>query len=79
MKIIIDGLNLRAIDYKILLMPDHATPVVLRTHTIDEIPYIIFDSTKMPTHSALSYSETEAAKTGLVVENGYDIMGTFLQ
>jgi 2,3-bisphosphoglycerate-independent phosphoglycerate mutase len=31
--------------YRVLLMPDHATPTVLRTHTSDPVPYLLFDST----------------------------------
>ena len=34
--------------YRVLLLPDHATPCALRTHTSDPVPYLLFDSTRRP-------------------------------
>ena len=34
------------IEYKMMVLPDHPTPISLKTHVSDPIPYIIYDSTK---------------------------------
>ena len=41
-----DALDERDEDYRILLMPDHATPCALKTHTSDTVPYLLYDSTE---------------------------------
>ncbi|MBR5478958.1 MAG: cofactor-independent phosphoglycerate mutase [Clostridia bacterium] len=63
--------------YRILLMPDHATPIVKRTHTIDKIPYVIYSSDE-EAKSGLEYSEKTAATTGISVEFGHDLMKKFI-
>ena len=50
-------------EYRLLVLPDHPTPIRLRTHTSDPIPYIIYDSTCQK-KSFNRYSEKEAALTG---------------
>ncbi|MGI5892292.1 MAG: cofactor-independent phosphoglycerate mutase [Bacillota bacterium] len=65
-------------DYKILLTPDHATPIVRRTHTIDPIPFVIYDSRKKANNPAL-YDEEAAKASGLYFADGYKLMDYFLQ
>ena len=54
-------------DCRILVTPDHPTPVEKRTHTSDPVPYILFDSRQDSVSSANSYSESEAKRCGTVV------------
>ena len=56
--------------YRILITPDHPTPIRCRTHTADPVPYILFDSTAQQKKMA-RYSEAEAAVTGLYEEKGH--------
>lgn len=63
--------------YRILLMPDHATPIEIRTHSLDLIPYVIYKKNG-EVKSGLSYSESNAAKTGVNVEFGHDLMKKFI-
>lgn len=63
-------------DYKVLVMPDHATPLSLRTHTNDPIPFMIYNSTK-PQNGPNSFSEATAKSTGLYVDEGFRIMQEF--
>lgn len=51
-------------DCRILVTPDHPTPVARRTHTRDPVPFVLYDSRRDFTSTALAYSEQEAAKTG---------------
>ena len=66
-------LNYENADLRILVMPDHPTPLILRTHTPDPVPFLIWGSGITPNGAAL-YSEKEAASTGVFIEKGYTIM-----
>lgn len=61
-------------DYAILIMPDHPTPLAIKTHTSDPVPYLIYKSQEKRGIKNLSYTEANAAKTGNIVENGYKII-----
>lgn len=58
--------------FRILIMPDHPTPIRCRTHTSDPVPYLLYDSTKTVDSHGL-YCEKDAVKTGIVVKEGYRI------
>lgn len=76
-KFLKDELEKRNIDYKMLIMPDHPTPIKLKTHVSDPVPYVIYDSTK-DTDTGLSYTEENGKKTGIYIEKGYTLMNRFL-
>jgi 2,3-bisphosphoglycerate-independent phosphoglycerate mutase len=57
-------------DHRILLMPDHATPVRLGTHTSDPVPYLLFDSAATVTGRAY----TEEATAGLPAVEAHHLM-----
>ena len=73
-----DNLEQRGIDYKMLIMPDHPTPIKLKTHVSDPVPYVIFDSTKTEGGSGLTYTEENGKKTGIYIDKGYTLMNRFL-
>lgn len=64
--------------YHLLLMPDHATPIVERTHTADPIPFTLYRSNQAPTHPAKGYTEKYAQETGWVVPEGHTLMRLLL-
>ena len=64
--------------YRLLLMPDHPTPVAVRTHTSDPIPYMLYDSTKTIS-VAEEYTEAAAVGTGYEFEEGYRLMAHFTE
>ncbi len=66
------------INYKMLIMPDHPTPISLKTHVSEAVPYVIYDSTKNE-GSNLSYTEKNGKKTGIYFENGEDLMPHFIK
>ncbi len=72
-------LEAKGIDYKMLIMPDHPTPIKLKTHVSDPVPYVIFDSRKTDGGSGLAYSEKNAESTGRYIEKGYTLMEYFLK
>jgi len=78
-KFLKDELEKRGIDYKMLILPDHPTPISLKTHTSDPVPYVIYDSRKTDGGSGLVYNENTAKTTGIYIEPGYTLMERFLK
>ena len=68
-----DGIN-----YRLLVMPDHPTPIRVRTHTADSVPYLLYDSTK-PKKESWNYNEKEAADSGNFVPLGHTIIDKLLE
>lgn len=64
-------------DIRVLVMPDHPTPVKLRTHTGDPVPYLIWSKGIKP-GTAARFTETEAKQTGNFQDDGYKMMQTLL-
>ena len=65
--------------FRIMILPDHPTPIIRKTHTSEPVPFLIYDSAK-PLPSGLSgYDECIAATTGLRLGQGYKLMGRFLE
>ena len=60
-------------EYRLLILPDHPTPIRCRTHTGDPVPYILYDSSKQRKAIA-QYSEKEAKKTGIYEPEGYKLI-----
>ncbi|NLZ39561.1 MAG: cofactor-independent phosphoglycerate mutase [Firmicutes bacterium] len=77
-KPLISGLEALNEPYRLLFLPDHATPLALRTHTADPVPFLLFDSTKPSGSGQLSYHEEAAKETGLFIEVGHTLMDYFL-
>lgn len=59
-------------DYKIAVLPDHPTPIEVRTHTSSPVPYMMYDSRK-PVDSGLKYNEKDA-QNGEYLDNGQMII-----
>ena len=61
-------------DLRVLIMPDHPTPIPVRTHTPDPVPFLIWGK-DIIANGAARFTETEAQKTGVFIGEGYKIMG----
>ncbi len=59
--------------FKIMVLPDHPTPLRIRTHSSDPVPFLIFDS-EQDAVGVASFTE-ENAKTGLYIEDGSTLLG----
>lgn len=66
-------------DYSLLVMPDHPTPLALKTHVTDPIPYLLYRSTVNQASGISSYSEETAKTTGIYQPEGYRLMHHFLK
>lgn len=65
-------------DYRILVLPDHPTPIRIRTHSSDPVPYVLYDSTRQEKKRA-HYTEAEAQATGIFYPQGYVLLDKLLK
>lgn len=77
-KTIKEGLERAGAQFRMLVMPDHPTPVALRTHTGDSVPYLLYDSTKVQQNS-WKYNEREAEQSGHSVARGCEMMDYLIE
>ena len=67
-------------EYRILVLPDHATPVELRTHSAEPVPFMLFDSRALKNNAVSAYDETITQRDdGMVFEEGYKLMDYFIR
>ena len=64
-------------NFRIMVLPDHATPLALRTHTAEAVPFAIYGK-DIPAGNFLNYSEKEAQKSQLYFEHGYQLIEYFI-
>ncbi len=65
-------------DFRILIMPDHPTPLDTKTHSSEPVPFMIYDS-KLKENGVEAFTENNASKTGVFIERGPDVMDMLLQ
>ena len=65
-------------DYRMLILPDHPTPIRVRTHTGSPVPFLLYDSTH-PEKKNAKYSEAEAAATEDFEPDGYKLIDRLIQ
>jgi 2,3-bisphosphoglycerate-independent phosphoglycerate mutase len=67
-------------EYRILLLPDHPTPVELRTHTGDPVPFVIFDSREARRNEGARFDEEITKRPGVAsFEEGFTLMDFFIK
>lgn len=72
-KPIAEGLKAAGEDFRMLILPDHPTPICIRTHSSEPVPYVLYDSTQ-ETQNTWNYNEKEAADSGNYVAEGHTII-----
>jgi len=76
-KVVMEEMEKSGADYRMLVMPDHPTPIRCRTHTSDPVPYLLFDSTAIQNNS-WKYNEEEAKASGNVIFEGYTVINKLI-
>lgn len=71
------GMDASGEPYRMLVLPDHPTPIRCRTHTSDPVPYVLYDSARQEKHKR-GYSEREAALTGVYEPEGYRLINKLI-
>jgi 2,3-bisphosphoglycerate-independent phosphoglycerate mutase len=67
-------------DYRVLLLPDHPTPVVKMTHTKDPVPFVLYGSGgEFAASGVAGYSESCANSSGVLLDPGYQVMSSLVE
>lgn len=77
-KPICERLDAAGEEYRMLILPDHPTPIRIRTHSKDPVPYMLFDSTKAGGYT-WNYNEKEAKASGNYCPEGYKLIDQLFQ
>jgi 2,3-bisphosphoglycerate-independent phosphoglycerate mutase len=77
-KVVMDEMKKAGADYRMIVMPDHPTPIRCRTHTSDPVPYLLYDSTEEQ-NKEWQYNEAEAKLSGNVVSGGYTVIRKLIE
>ena len=77
--VIINGLEEIGDDYKIMILPDHPTPIVTKTHASDPVPYMIYKKSAEKDSGVESINEDTAKATGVYVDFGPSMMKKFIE
>lgn len=77
-KVLVEELEQSGQDYRILVLPDHPTPIRIRTHSSGPVPYLLYDNRKK-LGGQENYSEETAGQSGLVWKDGYQLMDHLLE
>lgn len=72
-RIVREALDQSGEPYRLLVLPDHPTPIRVRTHTSDPVPYLLYDSERELRRIG-AYNEREAKESKIVVEHGYKLI-----
>lgn len=75
---LLTGLEAAGEEYSILVMPDHPTPLAIKTHISDPVPYLLYRSNGEKESGIDTYTEETGASTGRFVANGYEMMNRLL-
>lgn len=78
LRIVRDQMDASGEPYRLLLLPDHPTPLRIRTHSADPVPYLLYDSRKTVESHRL-YNEKAAKESGIYWEQGWQMMGYLLE
>ena len=66
-------------DWRVLLMPDHPTAIVLKTHVAEPVPFVLYSPDDPRHNGAVGYNEKDAAKTGIVAKKAYKLMDALIE
>lgn len=77
LRVIKNALDAAGESYRILVLPDHPTPICKRTHTSEPVPYVLFDSRHIE-NKQIEFSEKTAAASGVYQPDGYRLMEQFI-
>ena len=67
--------------YRLLILPDHFTPLTIKTHSSEPVPFIVFSSEEKdnPIKAGRSFDEESAEKAGLLIERGHELLEKFIK
>jgi 2,3-bisphosphoglycerate-independent phosphoglycerate mutase len=72
-RVVMQGMKESGHDYRMLIMPDHPTPIRIRTHSSNPVPYMLFDSVRRQ-NNPWHYNEEECKLSGIIIHEGYKLI-----
>ena len=63
---------------RLLVMPDHPTPIAVKTHVPDPVPFVIWGP-GFKSNGAKAFSEKEASRTGVLIQEGHSLAGMLIR
>ncbi len=78
-KTVAEGLKGMNVEFSMLICPDHPTPISIKTHCSDPVPYVIYRSNKNLSSGATAYDEENAKNSGIFLSSGEELMKKFLK
>ncbi|MBR6728040.1 MAG: phosphoglycerate mutase, partial [Clostridia bacterium] len=75
---VLDYLRESGEDFKVMVLPDHPTPIRLRTHTIHPVPFFIYSS-KEEKNGVARFDEESAVAQNYYIANGYTLMEQLIE
>lgn len=76
---LINELKKENVDFRMMILPDHPTPLCLRTHTRDAVPYLIYDSTIEVGNGIDKFTEKNAAASNICINEGYTLINHLIK
>lgn len=76
-RVIRDGLESAGAEYCMLVLPDHPTPICIRTHSSEPVPYVLYNSTDLQEHN-WKYNEADAKDSGNYIAEGHTMIDYLL-
>ena len=76
-RVIKEGLDAAGEDYRLLVLPDHPTPICIRTHSAESVPYVLYDSTDVQ-NNTWEYNEADAEASGNYIAKGHEMIDYLL-
>lgn len=76
-RVIKEGLDEAGVDYRMLVLPDHPTPICIRTHSSEPVPYVLYDSTDIQ-NNTWQYNEADAEAGGNYIAQGHEMIDYLL-
>lgn len=77
-KLVVERLEDAGEDFRMMVLPDHPTPLSIRTHTSAPVPYMLYDSRK-ELNNLWDYNEKSAKESGIVIEKGHTAINKLLE
>jgi 2,3-bisphosphoglycerate-independent phosphoglycerate mutase len=80
-RLVVEGLRDNFTDYRVLVLPDHPTPIAIKTHASDPVPFVLFSSKDLnkSAKQSVGFNEKDASASGLFIESGWELMDRFIR
>lgn len=79
LKSVVEYLRSTGEDFRIMILPDHPTPISMRTHAMDPVPYMIYSSDRETKNGAKSFCEKDVSASGTYLSDGCGLLNLFTE